>query len=135
MKIGDRVYVNWPTGKGGPYTVERFWYVADEVKVVVDGEHITVPGQWCEPAEPEIEEGRLYYVCDYDEPSKERIMRGREFVSALWDHVEPVHRRWEELEGSEKYELNSVVKNDEDPNNVKTIFHHIYKLITGEEHP
>jgi hypothetical protein len=129
MKIGDRVYVNWPTGKGGPYTVERFWYVADEVKVVVDGEHITVPGQWCEPAEPEIEDGRLYYVCDYDEPSKERIMRGREFVFALWDHVEPVHRRWDELTESEQqgwlqksgYSI--------------ALYKDAYKLITGEEHP
>jgi hypothetical protein len=132
MKKGDRVYVNWPTGKGGPYEINDDLHTGYVLKV--NREWCEIPQSWCEPAEPEIEEGRLYYT-----GKEKRMALVKSFYDdGAWDHlenIEPVHRRWDDLSGPEKYELNSVVKNDEDPNNVKTIFCYIYKLITGEDHP
>jgi hypothetical protein len=142
MEKGDKVMVNWPTGRGGPYKVKKFagrepYYISIRIDNCDDiGSFATakVPQDWCEPAEPGIEKGRLVYVgSELGTRGKLAIPYGEE--ARTWRYKEPVHRRWDELSESEKYELNSVVKNDEDPNNVKTIFCYIYKLITGEEHP
>jgi hypothetical protein len=117
--------------KDGPYkTLDWSLHI---FRVVVDGREINVPAEWCEPAEPEIEEGRLVWISN-----KIAIVR---FESGKYDfeEVEPVHRRWNELTEEEQNKLGCqcerIFQCPIDIRSVKMIYEDFYKSITGEEHP
>jgi hypothetical protein len=143
MKKGDRVYVKWPTGKGGPYEVIVKNQYGYRLKIEHNGtEEMILDTSWCEPAEPEIEEGRLVRGADdegftdygtYIRPSKHDKSK-----SVVWSDgaevklkdVIPVHRRWDELTESKQQvwlQREGYCTCDD--------FRFAYKLITGEEHP
>ena len=132
MKRGDKVYVNWPTGKGGPYNI----ILLDGLDVLVDiyGLSIRVPIRWCENIV--ITEGRLCWEWDDDEEIEPKTRRGAyrycKGDSYCFDHIEPVHKRWDELAVEEQSRLKWAVGMDP---TTKSIFRVAYQLITGEEHP
>ena len=120
------IYVKWPGGnRTGPHT-QTFKDYENDVEVWIDERSVIIPGEWCEPAEPELEEGRLYYRWDNNGVGRNsaEIMP----FGLTWDNIEPVHRRWNEL--SEDERTNWFVC-DNDIHEYK----YAYKLITGEEHP
>ena len=133
MEKGDRVYVNWPTGKGGPYNRETYDY--QDSFVYIGRDRVTVPTDWCEPAEPELEDNRLYYCYDSDIPDyyKYRSAEKGSMITGDWEIIEPVHRRWDELDMGDKAVFTDKMfkkcLTGEDKYRIA------YKVITGEEHP
>jgi hypothetical protein len=140
MKKGDKVYVNWPTGKGGPYDVIAKNHHGIRIKVVHNDDScdfISINRSWCEPAKPELEDERLYYYWDGDKAlGRDSPEIGKYIDPHIWDHVEPVHRRWDELKANEQFRFkDSMYENYIGKIGVDDVFKKAYKLITGEEHP
>jgi hypothetical protein len=125
MKTDDMVYVNFPTGKGGPYEVIVLHF-DDSITVLADGVFWNIAKGKYEPIKPELEEGRLYYTWDNNQVSNKNIEKAP--LEEAWDNIEPVHRRWNELSLEEIHSWLDV----RGPFN---IYKEAYKLITGEEHP
>lgn len=140
MKTGDKVYVNWPTGKGGPYEIQRLskdFYNGYMEAVVLD--NFYVPLSCCEPAEPEIEEGRLVKGIKangdivYGELHYSQV--GGSFVNNVKVNsynIIPMYCQWNELSSTEKSRVNWFIGASARP---ETVFKAVYELITGEEHP
>jgi len=131
-----RVNIKWPGGgKTGEHEVTNIaeW----DYKVWVNGRACVIPEEWCEPAGPEIEEGQLVYV--YDVFGKCLGARFYDGDPNNWFHVEPAHRRWEELTGPEQDEFVGRIKNACFDNfksvGVSAPYIWAYKLITGKNHP
>ena len=58
MKKGDFIYVNFPTGRGGPYQIEGIDLLDDFHGfpiIKVGGKERWVDPAWCEPAKPKPE--------------------------------------------------------------------------------
>ena len=133
MKIGDMVYVNWPTGKDGPYRVGGF--DINQITVFLNDVSVLVPRSWCESVEPELEDERLYYY-HFIDPAFKEVKRGKYIPENATENAEPVHRRWNELSEEEKDEfLYAVRRWEENDLSLNSVFVEIYKLITGEDHP
>ena len=141
-KPGDKVYVNWPTGKDGPWEISD---VGTLYMAIIHGEgagqmKVNVPRAWLEPAEPEIKNGRLCYFWDvesqkstYARPYGKHTIEGHQDAGRFltWAHARPVHRRWEELAVEEQSKFIDVVYYGRG----QGVFSEAYKLITGEKHP
>lgn len=140
MKKGDRVYINWPTGKGGPYEVIVKNQYGYRLKIEHNGtEEMILDTSWCEPAEPEIEEGRLVSAKMYfdDGPSDIIYCKYHKHIPiANAYRIQPVHRRWDELKEHEQIAVTKILSrwhagkiSDED------VYSELLKIQSGEEHP
>lgn len=131
-----QVKINWPGGwQTGPHDV-TFTDEWDH-EVWVDGKACIIPIQWCEPAEPEIEEGRLVRAQSENATvygkyiDSHRVLIGGRILNNC-TNIKPLHRRWDELTNEEQGRLKWAVGMNP---TIKSIFSVAYKLITGEEHP
>lgn len=134
MKKGDKVFVKNMTG--GPYSIiesNNFKITEWQVPISVDGYVCTVHRAMItdiEPAEPEIEEGRLVWISN-----KFAIVR---FESGKYDvrKVEPVHRRLDEWSEQEKQNFSMSLAEYCCGNiTAEDVLKVAYYNITGEDHP
>lgn len=124
MTSGDKVVVNWPTGKGGPYEVLGTFEHNSICTINVNGKGCFVDCGWCEVVEPKLEPDRLYYWTI----KRDKAGLGKNINTRVWNQPVPVHRRWNELTDDER---DAWI---EEKCNVSA-YHLAYKLITGEDHP
>lgn len=134
MKKGDRVYIRGM--EGGPHIISEI-YIPEAMKewaipVNINGAICFIHRLLIEPAEPEVEEGRLVYVWD-ELGAMGELAIPYDSEARTWKYKKPVHRRWDDLNNEEKEHLGRVI--DYYSQDDKDVYKLAYKLITGEEHP
>ena len=133
-----RVYVTWPTDhRTGPhpYVVVREGY---KIQILFEnGEKALVPSSWVEEVQLELEPDRLYYFWDNAEDFSEANIGIN--VDGVWQHYEPVHKRWKELSDEDRDYFKLYINVHHDLNCYVTeamrLYKSAYMLLTGEEHP
>lgn len=126
LKENDQVYITWPGGsQTGPFPIQAIQKHTYQIRIGTDT-LLAVPKMCCKLAEPEIEEGRLYWV-----DSRTAIVVGNRALPNMIK--EPVHHRWNELNRDDVRDF--VKLNNEWGGSPKEIFYEAYKLITSVEHP
>lgn len=150
MKKGDKVYVNWPTGKGGPYEVVAINEHGVRIRVYHQDDSydfVSVNETWCEPDKPRFQEGRLYSATNHRADRKVigfpfyndygSIILGSEYVDT-WD-ISPVNRQWQELTDKQRekflIECQRVFHRTVPMNRAELIYKIAYILVTDEDHP